>query len=493
MHDFDDHMKKRAGDFKLEPRRQVWENIAQELDGKKWKRRFVWFWWLMPLLLAGGGIAVYQYNTGEKPSLEKNTTTISQTNPTTVPKQDVNTPELNIVTPDHIETIPTPAVPALQQAERNITTKVLSGKTAANPFVAATPVMEIESQNNSTTINTENLPPLTTGKAPKAEVLLTETQPAETIIMMNDSNLGKAPIMVKTEKSDAMSATNKVSSTTTVSLTQKDSLPEIAAEKMIADSQPPLADKIAMPPAVKNPRNARWNIAGGIGLHNHAGKGIELQLSALEYNGGLQNSNSGGFGSTNTPMEPTKPGVGFMLGVERSQHLGASGKWSWIGGLHYQYQTFSALTGPRIDSGISFRTDASGVEKSAAYFYRPGNTIEHTGKQHRAHLLAGIQWHFDKSRKWTWQNGFYGGIVFTNDYLLPQGSTTGWVSSKGLTRKGYFGMETGIQFQPGQWGAGLYGQYNLSSSVNVSSLPPQYWRGLELRIQYKISSTPSKK
>jgi hypothetical protein len=64
----------------------------------------------------------------------------------------------------------------------------------------------------------------------------------------------------------------------------------------------------------------------------------------------------------------------------------------------------------------------------------------------------------------------------------------GWVSSDGQTAAGYLGIETGISFMPERLGVGLFGQYNLSSSVKNDFLSDQYWRGIELRILFKLPS-----
>lgn len=182
-------------------------------------------------------------------------------------------------------------------------------------------------------------------------------------------------------------------------------------------------------------------------------------------------------------MNEPKPGPGFMLGMERWQVLGTNQRWQWGTGLHYQYQTVKISTGGIKDSTITLESN----NYSVASYYQPGSTEETNGFQHRAHLFTGLRLFMGKQRNWGWQNGLYGGVVLASGFLAPLSSQAGWVSSKGLAATGYFGIESGIQYQPrGRVAGGIFGQLNLTSSFPENGVANQYWRGLELRIHYKL-------
>ncbi len=505
MNDFDNNMKKQAGDFEMEPRGQVWDRITQELDSKKRNRRFAWLWWLVPLVMAGGGYAIYQTGSNSDATLAKKpATAIEQHTLTSVTGNPTieKTPEKH---PQQKNPVSTPATPEFSVPPETILEKTPLRKTAPNPLVAKTDNLKTETRaiaisgfknevsKQSKSKESKEIMPNSTPimlneiKAPKAEQLLTK----EEKILRNKTAIQVDSVFVQNQTIVANEIAEIIPESANIAFEIKDSISDNLVSMAAADSLTPLgANNLPVLQSQKQQKGF-WQMVGGIGLHNHAGKGLSLQSTVAEYNSPLQNNVGGGFSGVNTALEPTKPGLGFMIGAERTGQLGKN--WSWMSGLHYQYQSFNISTGSRIDSSVSLRIENSGAEKSADYFYRPGNSISHTGNQHRVHLLAAIQLHFDKKRKWSWQNGVYGGLVLNDSYLVPKGGSPGWVPSNGFTRTGYVGMETGIKFQPGQFGAGVFGQYNLSSSLKTSQLPPQYWRGLELRIFYNLSSPPSKK
>lgn len=480
MNAFDDNLKHRAGGFRIEPRKEVWERVEQELDSKKRKRRILWFWWFAPLLLAGGAIW-YMQNPGTK---VKNKDILPETTVTTVQKQ----PET--IQPEEKYTLPVQDTKNEQSGidARNI--KNISTQ-HATPF---TP-----SFSGRGTVSMKR-PPENVSPRPEENTLTPagENQGIEGAgndRLQTSGNKSMAAMVVISADTLPKQSMGDESNTLVVngagdSINQAMVISE-AEKTAIRDTQPVVSPKPSALKKEKKPTKGRWYLLAGTGIHNHTGKGIGLQKSMADYNSGLSNNAGGGQGSAFQPLESPEPGAGFMLGVERTQPFGRSKHWSWTGGLHYQYQSFNISTGALKDSALSYSTDRGNVTTSG--FYRAGNIEQQKGSQHRAHLLAAVQWHFDKKQRWTWQNGFYGGLILSSDYLIPQRAPLGWVSSKGLTQKGYTGIETGFIFRPSQWGAGIFGQYNLSNSLNVSGPAPQYWRGVELRIQYKLSAKTLKK
>ena len=485
MYDFDGHIKKRAGEYGLEPREQVWDRIEQELNAKKTKRRAVWLWWLLPILLLGGGMATYQFLQSDH-AQEETAVSMKQTINTTLPKEmqaNPSTADLSPITPVATESLPQQA--PLQHLEKQSTkqdeieSKKLPVKKEINEFLVGKTVKTVTSSDRKDNgkIKTEN------------EISLSEKQVVAAVV-----DTTPAKIVVQSEFKDPDVAEKITPAAAIAAVALPDTVTKIISSQLPADSEMAVDNNMPDIKPGKKPLKASWTVLMGAGLHNLTNSGLGLEKSMADYNYGIpQNSSSGGFGNDSAHMIPTQPGAGFMLGIERSQAFGHSKKWSWMAGVHYQYQTMRITTGTRIDSSITLRTNAGSRTKSANYYYRGGNSVEHTGIQHRVQIIAAVQWHLDKKQKWSWQNGFYGGIVLANDYLLPQSSVKVWVPSKGLVNSGYFGLETGMTFQPGRIGAGIFGQYNLTSSVNASNLPKQFWRGVELRINYKLPSFSSKK
>lgn len=480
MNALDDNLKNRAGGFRLEPRKEVWERVEQELNSKKRKRRLVWFWWFAPLLLAGGAVWFSQ-------------------NPSKESGKVVAHGQASIH-PSLAEIEPTPA----KEKETNLASndrKEISGTSSRSINNSntphATPITTPSSGKGA--VNT-NRPPedvffqpgQQTPPVAKTQVLTTE----DNAMVVTSGNEAKEKRAENTLDSAAFPVQNIENQIVVVpSEPQSDTAKSTEALAVLPQGEiTPVKDSqivaVVQPVALKKDKKASkgtWYGMAGAGIHNHTGKGITLEKSMADYNGGgLNNNAGGGQSSTSTSLVSPEPGLGLMLGIERSQPFGKSKHWSWVGGLHYQYQSFKISTGTLKDSALNYSTDRGNV--TAANYYRAGNSDQQKGSQHRVHLLAAIQWHLDKKQHWTWQNGLYGGIVLSSDYLIPQTFPRGWVPSKGLTQTGYAGIETGFIFRPSKWGAGIFGQYNLSNSLNITGPAPQYWRGIELRIQYNLSS-----
>lgn len=479
MNALDDNLKNRAGGFRLEPRKEVWERVELELDSKKRKRRLVWFWWFAPLLLAGGTVWFTQ-----SPSNKTDKAVVGIHNPETSVKE-----EPGLTPPIKKETMQTSG-----------TKNEISGT--------------IYRSKKETT--TQNTTPFTRSSSGKDVVLLKrppEDEPSQPAVIPTPASENKSllpvgnslPASPENEQKAKIAAISLDSAVTTapaneaLTVVKQDTtiISELTGvfsepvEATMQDSLMTLSLPGKTPKKDKNPSKATWIVSAGLGIHNLTGKGITLEKSMADYTSGGLNNNAGGGQSSTQALESPEPGMGFMMGIERSQPFGKSKHWSWVGGLHYQYQSFKVSTGTQIDSTLNYSTGRGNV--TTANYYKAGNSQQQKGSQHRVHLLAAVQWHMDKKQHWTWQNGFYGGIVLSSDYLIPQKFPLGWVPSKGLTQTGYMGAETGFIFRPSKWGAGVFGQYNLSNSLKINGPAPQYWRGIELRVQYNLSSNSLKK
>ena len=479
MNAFDDNLKNRAGGFRLEPRKEVWERVELELNSRKRKRRLVWFWWFAPLLLAGGAVWFTQ-----SPSNKTEKAVVGIYNPKASVKEDSGlTPSIEK------ETIQTSGT----KNEISGTTK--RSKTASTtqtntPFTRSSSGKGVVLQKRSPEDESSQTPVI------KTQVAETKNIPtAENSLIGSSENARKAKIAAIPVDSAVTTFSAKEETTIlkpdTTIISELTGVFSEPVEAIVQDTLTPVSIPGKTVKKDKKPSKATWIVLAGAGIHNHTGKGITLEKSMADYtSGGLNNNSGNGQGSTQA-LESPEPGLGVMLGIERSQPFGKSKHWSWVGGLHYQYQSFKVSTGTLIDSTLNYSTDRGNV--TAANYYKAGNSQQQKGSQHRVHLLAAVQWHMDKKQHWTWQNGFYGGIVLSSDYLIPQKFPLSWVPSEGLTQTGYTGIETGFIFRPSKWGAGVFGQYNLSNSLKINGPAPQYWRGIELRVQYNLSSNSFKK
>ncbi len=470
---FDDNIKSRAGEFQLEPRPPVWDRIEKELDEKKRRRPLLWLWWMLPLLIAGGTV------------LHLNLKPLQKSAPQPADKMQsgvTNPPIADDLQNKPVRGEKTPGITAHQKPQQktyNLQADAVPEKVYRHKGTLS--VMEPSS----------------------AIITSTKTGPVAT-----DENIAGNTDVVKKQVSNSNDVLIPAGSALADSLARQPQQPVTGAteesaggnnglEKALVDTanlmtqtmdQNPVAGKLqpARAGKIKQAKvsGGTWNLLAGMGLHNIGNQQLRLRYSAREFNNGLANFNNSITGSLGNPvltLEPPKAGPGFLLGIERQQMLGKNNRWSLNAGLHYQYQSVSIRTGARRDSVLANL-------QGRYLFYLPGTSEQHTGVQHRIHLLGAIQYHMGKKRSWTLQNGFYGGMVLAQDYLLPYAAQTGWISSREQTSAGYLGIETGIRFKPKALGIGIYGQYNLSSSLKTNILSEQYWRGVELRVSHTLSS-----
>jgi hypothetical protein len=473
--DFDEHMMKEGGVFRLPPREDVWTRIEAELDAKKERRGLLWYWWLLPLMLAGvwGGYTLLQQKQqGARKEIVKAPLDINTTHAT---------PDAEAKTIKHQPS----------NASNNASTDI-AALPNSSVAVVRTPAAPNTSKPSFNQTNTSKQWP--------------ETENEE--LLMEENHLSIQQMAGETLQHQIMDSSDKTISAlhdvveTNISATgeSKEMDKEITNIELLVDSIPlktteNIADTEIKPqkPVVEKTnkiKDVQWRIVAGIGRHTYApnaGPAIfsdQMQASEPQFNPTNPVSAS-------APLASPKPGTGFMLGVERSQTLSTHPRWEWQAGLHYQYQTVQIATGQRRDSAIALENFGTGFTNNrSAFYYLPGNASLQKGFQHRMHLQAGVGWHLHQNRKWTLQGLLFGGLVLQADYLVPHTPSTGYIPVKNVMQKGYFGLESGLRFQPGTWAFGLYGQTNLSSAVSNAALSKQYWRGAEVRIHYQL---PTKK
>jgi hypothetical protein len=469
MKDFDEHMQQEGGAFKLQPRKEVWERIEAELDAKKKRRRVLWYWWILPLTLAAGlgGNALLQdkneINKKEfsKPTHEGNT---AHTTPDAVLETNVEQSN-NAFEPKSTEpaALPTGSV-AFRTPSVEAPIIASTQKGTKQPFSSILP--ETEQLEASHTKENE----------PSSDFVKMITDSAE-------NNVAKAGNL---KDSKAEEKNNEISSLALAEHKTKYDADSIKMEGPLNTMAPTEKENVSKSIEKKN---VQWRMVAGGGMHKYTSQTGAGTLFGSRMEMADQFFSPTNPGSNIVSVSPPKPGAGFMLGIERSQILEKHPRWEWQAGLHYQYQTVQISTGARRDSAILLENIGAGFSNNRSdFYYVPGDINTQTGTQHRIHLQTGVGWHLHKNRKWVLQGLFFGGMVFHADYLVPHSAQTGFIPVDKVLQKGYWGMETGLRYQPGKMALGIYGQTNLSSSISNTSLPKQYWQGAELRIHYQLTN-----
>ena len=94
VNEFEKQVQQKMEELQLKPSAEVWAEVEKRIRKEK-KRRRVIFWWLFPLVLAGG-LAIYYFNQpkGQSGNTLSNTQSNTQTNTKT--NTSLNTPSNTI-------------------------------------------------------------------------------------------------------------------------------------------------------------------------------------------------------------------------------------------------------------------------------------------------------------------------------------------------------------------------------------------------------------
>lgn len=488
--DFDEHIKQEGQSYRFQPRAEVWDRVAAELDTKKDRRPFFWLWWILPIGLAGIWvvIALFQQEdvvlnkkTGEpiprtmQKSTKATTLTLDKDTKTTESAKSMAINQThNAGKADAISQLTTSHRSTHQIIEsegKKITIRIKPFLENTNPFAALEAPDRLTQQLDQIEKNqpqAQNLKGIASTAALPVSVDSTQYLQAPEVSQLNIHNKANSNITQNQSNiSDTLTPSNALVKTANVQ------------------------DSVLMPNTLNakpKRKNWEWQLVAGIGRHNYYANVAGGKL----FGGGLQTADQS-FTPTNpganpTMVEPPKPGTGFMLGIEASHLLQKHPRWQWIAGLHYQYQTVRVNTGQKKDSTLLLENISGNLSNNrTSFYYVPGSAFTQTGNQHRMHLAMGAGWYLHKNKKWLIRGLAFGGMVFSADYLVLHTTQTGFIPVDKVLQKGYFGLETGLCFQPNNWGIGLYGQSTLTSALS-GSLKNQYWRGAEFRIHYQLSS-----
>ncbi len=520
MDGFDENMKEKGADFRMEPGSEIWNRIEKQLDEKNQKRPVFWLWWLLPFILVAGftywaffsekGTAIPEKSLTTKllPPLENRQ---EKTKKTTGQKNTV----AKVTEKD-----PGQMPPAI--TEKTMTTNLLP-----HPENIQEKVKTVIGQNNTITEvpvkHPGQMPPAASEKEITMQSPFKEAATPVFVAPEKTKEFSESIITLITKQQEAEKPTQEDSVYTNHLSPNTDRLTGIT-QPLVGFLPPPAEIDLPLPTGVSNKildslhggltaafsehavikqkaqnkedpnEKGSWRIIAGTGLHNQSSKGIGLNAGITAFNSGFLVNSPGNLDST-LSLQPTRAGMGFTVGLEKYGSFKRNKRFGWVAGFQYQYQSIRTYTGGLVDSSIQFENSRRGSNRtngSASEYYLAGKNQSQTGSQHRIAIYTGLQLYLDKAKNWSWQNRIYGGILLSSDYLHPQTITPGWVASKNLVQKSFAGLETGFQYARGKWGTGIFAQYNLSASARYKGIPKQYWRGLELRFFYNIPSSVKK-
>ncbi len=336
---FEKQVKHTLEEVQLEPRAEVWQHVRQAIQPEKHRRRFI-FWWILPAVLLAGGI--FYMMRGEV-----------MTKPTAQSGQFAEKPAVPLPgKDDHVEKSPD-----------GTTANILHGE----------PDNTIQKDNTDPVQVSVNIKNDLPSKRPGAIKTGRSVEPANNVTTPVRET-GRGPGLVSNPVSSMPPAIQK--DTVTNSMEDK--------KKLVATKPAPAKspDTTVITPAPVTPTAKqpewRWGIAVDAGVSSLAdGFGMGKKSDVLFLN---NFSSSGPFsGISSTGYRHTTSGSRMSGGISFTGHKEISKAFSFEPALGYRRQSFSLTT-------VSYKDSLIAVMVSPYLFYR--STAEYT--LHFINLYAGF-------------------------------------------------------------------------------------------------------
>lgn len=424
--EFEKKVHQKMDGFKLRPASAVWEQVERRIRKEK-KRRFIFWWLLVPFLLIGGIGAGLWYNNQQT----KKTATIN-----TAPQDD-----------KAVSAIPSSTVPPNTNSRINDSNQLPVNTGAHNNDITINPSISIKNNSSSD----KKATPVTT-------ILNAASRPGTSVFIAGEGNRKKAQqkkekeISARSENSDVNMerpvvtsakivqpnpVTEDIASSMVVvsppaARIQKDLLNEKAVLKNDSNSKEPVkqlldtAVKATVANSDKEKKGWRWGISIATGRSatvspiGFGAKKLSVRADALG-TPPFQNANA----SVNAPSG-LRYGSSFNAGAFVQKQVSKKGQVQINAG--YSYLSARMDIGKRIDSVRNISNlYSNGVLVNN--FYRPVDSSvknSYNSQYHFLYLSANFSWRIINGKKFKmdWKNGIqysqlFGSTMLHYDNLLP--------------------------------------------------------------------------
>jgi hypothetical protein len=453
--EFEKKVHQKMEEFKLRPDPAVWEQVKERIH-KERKRRFIFWWFLVPLLLAGGiGGGVWlnrnkndkNKNNNYKTASVKTETipgnsksTLSSTSViTAADSQQMNNNKLSL--PDHITTNNSIETPVTNKENSISQHKEITAYTAEKAAITSPGVSAFSAKNSAVKKkekkNTQIIKEEITTLSPA-------NNPNEAII----TSINTDPVKEVPEKSVTADAPPiaKITATAPVTISTGPA-PDTAAKKITTVLQPDTVAAIAAPIKLKNNRKWQWGISAGGGRSATVSPIISgSQKSALRADvQGAPSPLLSPYASTNNSLTNINYGASFQAGVFAQKQLAK--RWQLQVGAGYTYLSTRKNIGRRVDRVTNISNlFSNGVVDN---YYTPGDASAmnaYRNQYHFVYLSADISWRIINGKKFKldWKSGIQysrliGSTMLHYDYNLP-----GYYKDNSLLEKNQVFLSTGL-------------------------------------------------
>lgn len=445
---FEHQIADQVSGFQLTPSNQVWKGVVLELDKVKSKKRGI-FWW-MPLGLLVIGLAGWFLFTSTEapkiPSLE-----LPQNN---VKKELSNR---SILTKDSYETI-NQISPSKEPIQKQDAAIVETSKTLLVQQNIQTQQPTMSHQQPETSLSSSHI---------------TTIDSAQVFKELNHATTNQQQVAVDKEESPQ----TIIQETTT----KKDS----KVSSVSTASQ-----------LTKKPSKSTWKLLVALGSTHLSETSLLGNSTAADRAAFANNSSAIVSGLPNTiGMEASTKGFHAEIGLSKNWIL--SKRWEFATGLSYRYLQNQQMTGLKKDSSylISSQSNSSNKAITVNNYYLAGSQNSMTNRAHWLMIPIQVRFNLNPSSKLNWL--LYGGSNlswnFASKWLIPDQVNNILYEARPLTNIIGIHAKIGIELRNQKSQSLSLGWEKSMNSMSKLNQSKQYWNQLQLQYSQPIYLKKSSK
>ncbi|OYU53965.1 MAG: hypothetical protein CFE25_17940 [Chitinophagaceae bacterium BSSC1] len=457
---FEHQIADQVSGFQLTPNAQVWKGVALELDKEKSKKRGI-FWWMPLGLLVVGLTGWFLFTSTEAPLIpnselpQKNAkkelpnhsipfkdsiAIVNQISPSKEPVEKANSNSL----------IPTPTQKGSAQMVHNKTTQ---------PNLPIQVSKEITEKQN-TAVEQSSIALLVQQSQQTQQQQQQQTQSSSTFTIGIDSSQAFNEVGSNVKKNEVIIQETK---------TKKDSnISSLTTTSILT----------------KKPTKASWRFQVAVGSTRLSefsifGNNVAADLAFANNSSAIV----AGFPNT-TSIEASKQGFHAEMGASKQWQF--SKRWELSAGLLYRYLQNQQMTGLKKDSSYLVSSQSSSNNKAITVngYYLAGSQNSLINRAHWLMIPIQIHFNLNPSSKLNWL--LYGGTNlswnFANNWLLPDQANNIMYESRPLTNIIGIHAQLGIELRNQKSQSLSLGWEKSMNSMSKLNQSKQYWN--QLQVQY---------
>lgn len=477
---FEHQIADQVSGFQLTPSNQVWKGVVLELDKEKSKKRGI-FWW-MPLGLLVIGLAGWFLFTSTEapkiPSLE-----LPQKND----KKELS--NRSIPTKDSIETV-NQIIPSKEKIEK-----------ANSNHLIVTQTQKGSAQMLHNKLTQPNLPNQVSKEAIQKQNTVVEHSSNALLVQqpLQQQASTRLPTITSIDSSKVFKETTHATNHQNQVAFDKEEIRQIS-QTIIQETTTKKESNISSVPTAplhsKKPSKSSWRLQVAIGSTRLSETSLLGNSTAADRAAFANNSSAVVSGLPNTiVIEASNKGFHAAIGLSKNWIF--SKRWELAAGLSYRYLQNQQMTGLKKDSSylISSQSNSSFKAITVNNYYLAGSQNSRTNRAHWLTIPIQIHFNLNPSSKLNWL--LYGGSNlswnFASKWLIPDQVNNILYEARPLTNIIGIHAQLGIELRNQKSQSLSLGWEKSMNSMSKLNQSKQYWNQLQLQYSQPIYLKKSSK